>query len=51
MDQYVKNICEKVHSELLQPGKPLEFLLTFPFIFTKLIKMRDLMATGGMRYA
>ena len=40
VDQLVDNIRENA-DRAVRPGKPLEFLLTFSFVFTKLIDIRE----------
>jgi hypothetical protein len=46
VDQLVDNIRENA-DRAVRPGKPLEFLLTFSFVFTKLIDMIDIREAGG----
>ena len=46
VDQLVDNIRENADGAV-RPGKPLEFLLTFSFVFTKLIDMIDIREAGG----
>lgn len=40
VDQLVDSIRENADGAV-RPGKPLEFLLTFSFVFTKLIDIRE----------
>ena len=46
VDQLVDNIRENADGAV-RPGKPLAFLLTFSFVFTKLIDMIDIREAGG----
>lgn len=46
VDQLVDSIRENADGAV-RPGKPLEFLLTFSFVFTKLIDMIDIREAGG----
>ena len=46
VDQLVDSIRENADGAV-RPGKPLEFLLTFSFVFTKLIDMIDVREAGG----
>ena len=46
VDQLVDSIRENADGAV-RPGKPLEFLLTFSFAFTKLIDMIDVREAGG----
>lgn len=46
VDQLVDNIRENADGAV-RLGKPLEFLLTFSFVFTKLIDMIDVREAGG----
>ena len=46
VDQLVDNIRENADGAV-RPGKPLEFILTFSFVFTKLIDMTDIREAGG----
>ena len=46
VDQLVDSIRENADGAV-RPDKPLEFLLTFSFVFTKLIDMIDIREAGG----